>query len=73
MHVKINMETGHIVKLRQGSGKGRQGVVNKRPLKATERPESLNPCLELKLKLVATFNLNTPAADSTSRADRKYF
>ena len=29
MHVKINMETGHIVKLRQGSGKGRQGMALK--------------------------------------------
>ena len=37
-----------IVKLRQGSGKDRQGMVK------GERPKSLEPCLELTLKLVAT-------------------
>ena len=30
-------------------------MVIKRPLKTPERPYSLNPCLELTLKLVATF------------------
>ena len=35
-----------IVKLRQ---KLRQGLVTKRPLKATERQENLNFCLELTL------------------------
>ena len=36
------------MKLRQGSGKDRQEMVK------CERPLSLNPCLELTLKLVAT-------------------
>ena len=39
----------NIVKLRQGSGKDRQGMVIKRPLKAPERPLNLNHCLELTL------------------------
>ena len=42
-----------IVKLRQGSGKDWQGLA--RDGSQGERPQSLNPCLELTLKLVATF------------------
>ena len=41
-----------IVKLRQGSGKDRQGMA--RNGSQGERPQSLNPCQELTLKLVAT-------------------
>ena len=40
-----------IVKLRQGSGKDRQGMT--RNGSQGERPQILNPCLELTLKLVA--------------------
>ena len=31
----------------EAQGKGRQGMVTKRSLKATERPENLNFCIEL--------------------------
>ena len=42
----------YIVKLRQGSGKDRQGLARDGP--QGERPYGLKPCLELTLKLVAT-------------------
>ena len=46
LYINVNL---NIVKLRQGSGKDRQGMALKvKGLKA------LNPCLELTLKLVAT-------------------
>ena len=50
-----------IVKLRQGSGKDRQGMVK------GERPKSLEPCLELTLNLVLH---HIPASSGTSIRNR---
>ena len=47
----LNLQTTNTVKLRRGSGKDRQGMAPK---------QSLNPSLELTLKLVTTFHHHPP-------------
>ena len=64
MHVGSPYQTPSlkfIVKLRQGSGKDRQGMVK------GERPKSLEPCLELTLNLVLH---HIPASSGTSIRNR---